>query len=231
MKKRILVVEDEIDLSDVIKLNLELENYHPICVYDGTTAISVFREQRFDLVLLDVMIPNIDGIAVCENIRLQDKTTPILFLSAKSSIEDRVLGLKRGGDDYLTKPFDVEELLLRISKLINRTADESRETVWSNKVKFGDNFINFESYEAKGVNGSFTLTKKEVLLLKLLIENKNEVVSREKILQTVWGYSVYPSTRTIDNFLLSFRKYFEPNPAEPIYFKSIRGVGYKFTLD
>ena len=137
------------------------------------------------------------------------------------------MGLRKGGDDYITKPFNLEELLLRIKKLLSRN-----ETVPSkgnmNEYSFGSNYINFDSYEAVGTEGSFSLTKKEALLLKLLIENKNEVVSREKILQTVWGYSVYPSTRTIDNFILAFRKYFEKDPKNPRHFKSLRGVGYKF---
>ena len=226
-KKRILLVEDEKHLAETIKLNLEIEDYHPGLVHDGLSAINKFKEQKFDLVILDIMIPNIDGIAVCENIRLHNAVVPIMFLSAKSSAEDRVLGLKKGGDDYLTKPFNLEELLLRIKKLLNRRDDgETKQNFLD--FSFGDNYVNFDSYEAKGVSGHFSLTKKEALLLKLLIDNKNEVVSREKILQTVWGYSVYPSTRTIDNFILAFRKYFEPDPKNPVHFKSLRGVGYKF---
>ncbi len=227
MKKRILLVEDEKHLAETIKLNLEIDDYHPIVVHDGLSAITRFKEQRFDLVILDIMIPNIDGIAVCENIRLHDSAIPILFLSAKSSAEDRILGLKKGGDDYLTKPFNLEELMLRIKKLLDRNMDTQQKAAVSS-YNFGENYVNFVSYEAEGTKGKFSLTKKEALLLKLLIENKNEVVSREKILQTVWGYSVYPSTRTIDNFILAFRKYFEPDPKNPIYFKSLRGVGYKF---
>lgn len=226
-KKRILLVEDEKHLAETIKLNLEIEDYHPVLVHDGLSAINKFKEQKFDLVILDIMIPNIDGIAVCENIRLHNATVPIMFLSAKSSAEDRVLGLKKGGDDYLTKPFNLEELLLRIRKLLNRRDDGDSKQNYL-EYSFGDNYVNFDSYEARGVSGHFSLTKKEALLLKLLIENKNEVVSREKILQTVWGYSVYPSTRTIDNFILAFRKYFEPDPKNPVHFKSLRGVGYKF---
>ena len=226
-KKRILLVEDEKHLAETIKLNLEIEDYHPVLVHDGLSAINKFKEQKFDLVILDIMIPNIDGIAVCENIRLHNAVVPIMFLSAKSSAEDRVLGLKKGGDDDLTKPFNLEELLLRIKKLLNRRDDgETKQNFLD--FSFGDNYVNFDSYEAKGVSGHFSLTKKEALLLKLLIDNKNEVVSREKILQTVWGYSVYPSTRTIDNFILAFRKYFEPDPKNPVHFKSLRGVGYKF---
>ncbi len=227
MKKRILLVEDEKHLAETIKLNLEIDEYHPVVVHDGLSAVTKFKEQRFDLVILDIMIPNIDGIAVCENIRLHDSQVPIMFLSAKSSAEDRVLGLRKGGDDYMTKPFNLEEFMLRVKNLIERN-DNTANKLSSNDYSFGDNYVNFVSYEAKGNKGEFSLTKKEALLLKLLIENKNEVVSREKILQTVWGYSVYPSTRTIDNFILAFRKYFEPDPKNPMFFKSLRGVGYKF---
>ena len=226
MKKRILVVEDEKDLADTIKLNLELEDYHPIVVHDGLDAIAAFKEQSFDLVILDIMIPSVSGIEVCENIRLQDSTTPIMFLSAKGRSEDRILGLKKGGDDYLTKPFNLEELILRIDNLITRNETNSSNSIIS--YSFGNNSVDFDSYEALGKQGKFTLTNKESLLLKLLIENEGEVVSRERILQAVWGYSVYPSTRTIDNFVLAFRRYFEEDQKNPQFFISLRGVGYKF---
>jgi two-component system, OmpR family, alkaline phosphatase synthesis response regulator PhoP len=228
MAKRILLVEDEKHLSETIKLNLELEDYAVSVAEDGRKALEIFKEQHFDLVVLDIMIPQLDGIAVCETIRLTNKETPILFLSAKSAAEDRVLGLKKGGDDYLTKPFNLEELLIRVQKLIDRGDGNTVASTSGDLFIFGNNKINFQSYEATGVDGDFILTKKEALLLKLLIDNSNEVVSREKILKVVWGYTVYPSTRTIDNFILSFRKYFEKDPHNPAHFKSIRGVGYKF---
>lgn len=228
MAKRILLVEDEKHLSDTIKLNLELEEYAVAVAEDGRKALEIFKEQHFDLVVLDIMIPQLDGIAVCETIRLTNKETPILFLSAKSAAEDRVLGLKKGGDDYLTKPFNLEELLIRVQKLIDRGDGNTVASTSGDLFIFGNNKINFQSYEATGVDGDFILTKREALLLKLLIDNSNEVVSREKILKVVWGYTVYPSTRTIDNFILSFRKYFEKDPHNPAHFKSIRGVGYKF---
>jgi two-component system alkaline phosphatase synthesis response regulator PhoP len=227
MKKRILLLEDEKHLAETLKLNLELEGYNVSVVGDGQVAIARFKEEKFDLAVLDIMVPSIDGIGVAESIRLTNTKVPILFLSAKGTAEDRILGLKKGGDDYIAKPFNLEELLLRIKKLLSRNEENPVKTNF-NEYTFGNNYINFDSYEAKGPNGDFTLTKKEALLLKLLIENKNEVVSREKILQTVWGYAVYPSTRTIDNFVLAFRKYFEHDPKNPIHFKSLRGVGYKF---
>ncbi|MBK7427277.1 MAG: response regulator transcription factor [Saprospiraceae bacterium] len=225
---RILLVEDEDNIRDVVKLNLELENYEVITAADGRKAIKHFTEQHFDLIILDVMLPEINGFQVCEQIRLSDTTVPIIFLTAKDTAMDRINGLKRGGDDYLTKPFNLEELLLRVQNLLKRS-QRNVETTEVDSYKFGDHWINFQTYSAKGIQGDFNLTKKETMLLKLLTDRKNEVVSRNQILQSVWGYDVYPSTRTIDNFILSFRKYFESNPKEPRYFHSIRGVGYKFT--
>ncbi len=154
---------------------------------------------------------------------------PILILSAKNSSADRVLGLKKGADDYLTKPFNLEELLLRIHKLINKNKKLQDKTTVGDSYSFGGNTLDFKGQEAIKNNGEkISLSKKETMLLKLLIENKNEVVPREKILQSVWGYNVYPTTRTIDNFILNFRKYFEEDSRNPKYFHSVRGVGYKY---
>ncbi len=231
MSKRILLVEDEPSLLDLVKLNLELDGNKVVGVRDGIEAIKRFKDEQFDLVVLDIMIPGIDGLNVCENIRLKNSEVPILFLSAKNSAEDRIAGLKKGADDYLTKPFNLEELQLRVQNLLARKGNAAATVSHSIKeFTFGPNYVNFETYEAKALGGKFTLTKKEALLLKLLIEHKNEVVSREKILQTVWGYAVYPSTRTIDNFILSFRKYFESDPKNPQYINAIRGVGYRFEI-
>ena len=233
MQHRILLVEDEEHLQHAIKLNLELEHYSVHAVGNGNEAIRVFREEKFDLVILDIMLPETDGLMVCENIRLHDANVPVLFLSAKNSASDRITGLKKGGDDYMTKPFDLEELLLRVGKLIekSRKIQQNNEQKLSTVYHFGNNWINFESYEANGVNGKLDLTKKEILLMKLLIENKNQVVSREHILKVVWDYTVIPNTRTIDNFILSLRKYFETDPKEPVFIQSVRGVGYKFVVD
>lgn len=230
MQHRILVVEDEENLQHAIKFNLEYEGYTVNAVSDGNSAIKTFREEKFDLVILDIMLPETDGLMVCENIRLHDSNVPVLFLSAKNTAADRVLGLKKGGDDYMTKPFDLEELLLRVKKLIekNNRIQQQSENKSSGIYKFGPNWINFESYEAHGISGKIDLTKKEILLMKLLIENKNQVVSREHILKVVWDYTVIPNTRTIDNFILALRKYFEQDPKDPHYIQSVRGVGYKF---
>ena len=170
-----------------------------------------------------------DGYMVCENIRLHDQNIPILFLSAKNTPAERVEGLKKGGDDYLTKPFDLEELLLRIKKLLEkRDKIKALDKALSNIFHFGNFWINFDSHQAMGIEGIIDLTKKETLLLKLLIENKNTVVSREHILKVVWDYNVIPNTRTVDNFMLSLRKYFETDPKNPVFLHSSRGIGYKF---
>ncbi len=226
---RILFVEDEENIREVVKLNLEMENFEVVEARNGKDALKYFREQHFDLLVLDVMLPEIDGFQICEQVRLTNMDVPIIFLTAKDTPLDRIAGLRRGADDYLTKPFNLEELLLRISNLIKRTskAPENKPEIF----RFGNNQVNFITFEATGSNGDFTLTKKEAMLLKLLIDRENEVVSRQQILQSVWGYDVYPSTRTIDNFILSFRKYFEDDPKHPNYFRSVRGVGYKFVVE
>ena len=227
MSKRILLVEDEISIQKVIKMNLELEGYEVIVSDNGKTALDIAKSQFFDLIILDVMLPEVNGFEICEKVRLGNRDIAIIILSAKDTSEDRILGLKMGADDYLVKPFNLEELLLRVEKLLGRKDKMGR--VVQELYEFGDNSVNFSSFEASGNGKTFFLTKKEAQLLQLLIERKNEAVSREQILKTVWGYDVYPATRTIDNFLLSFRKYFEKDPRNPEYFISVRGIGYKFT--
>ena len=229
-KYSILLVEDEENLLETLKLNLELEGYEVTGVTDGVEALKAVQNEYFNLIILDVMLPELDGISVCESIRLQGNEIPILILSAKNSSADRVLGLKKGADDYLTKPFNLEELLLRVNKLIHKSNRISQKEPVADEYKFGKNTINFKALQSSNKEGiTIQLTKKEMMLLKLLIENKNEVVPREKILQAVWGYNVYPTTRTIDNFILNFRKYFEDDSRNPKYFHSVRGIGYKFT--
>ncbi len=229
-KHSILIVEDEENLHDALKLNLELEGYEVTSAFDGTQALHKVSQEYFDLIIMDIMIPEMDGITVTETIRLQNNEVPILILSAKNTSSDRVLGLKKGADDYLTKPFNLEELLLRVQKLIEKNQKLQDKDTIGELYTFGKNTIDFKAQEAITKSGErIQISKKEAMLLKLLIENKNEVVTREKILQSVWGYNVYPTTRTIDNFILSFRKYFEEDSRNPVYFHSVRGVGYKYT--
>lgn len=229
-KPSILLVEDEENLHEALKLNLELEGYDVTSAFDGAAALKAVDGEYFDLIILDVMLPEMDGISVAETIRISNNEVPILMLSAKNSSADRVLGLKKGADDYLAKPFNLEELLLRVNKLINKNKKLQDKSSVGNSYTFGENIIDFKAQEASTRAGSkIQLSKKETMLLKLLIENKNEVVPREKILQAVWGYNVYPTTRTIDNFILNFRKYFEKDSRNPKYFHSVRGVGYKYS--
>lgn len=229
VKPSILLVEDEENLQEALKLNLEMEGYAVSCANDGQQALDKAQVEAFDLIIMDIMLPEIDGISVTESLRLRRNDVPILMLSAKSSGADRVLGLKKGADDYLVKPFNLEELLLRVQKLIQKNLRKNAVSNLPDKYSFGGNQIDFRGQQAVNYLGqAIALSNKEVMLLKLLIENKNEVVSREKILQAVWGYQVYPTTRTIDNFILNFRKYFEKDPRNPLFFHSARGVGYKF---
>ncbi len=228
-KPSVLLVEDEVNLHETLKLNLELEGYSVTSAYDGAAAMKAVDNEYFDLIIMDIMLPEMDGINVTQNIRLTNNEVPILILSAKNNSDDKILGLKKGADDYLTKPFNLEELLLRVQKLILKNKKLLDKSSIDETYSFGGHTINFKAQEAITASGEkLQLSKKEAMLLKLLVENKNEVVPREKILQSVWGYNVYPTTRTIDNFILNFRKYFEEDSRNPKYFHSVRGVGYKY---
>jgi len=229
-KANILLAEDEENLHEALKLNLEMEGYTVTSAFDGNEALKAIGNEYFDLIIMDIMMPEVDGISVLETIRVNANEVPVLILSAKNSSADRVLGLKKGADDYLTKPFNLEELLLRVSKLIEKNQKIQVKESIGDHYEFGQNNIDFKAQTAINFNQqTIELSKKEVMLLKLLIENKGEVVTREKILQVVWGYNVYPTTRTIDNFILNYRKYFEQDSRSPKHFHSVRGVGYKYT--
>jgi len=231
-KASILLVEDEENLHETLKLNLEMEGYEVTSAYDGAVALKKISNEFFHLIIMDIMLPELDGIAVTEAVRVANNEVPILMLSAKNASSDRVMGLKKGADDYLTKPFNLEELLLRVEKLIDKNKRIQDKNTIADTYAFGNNTIDFKAQTAICYSGdNVELSKKEVMLLKLLIENKGEVVTREKILQVVWGYQVYPTTRTIDNFILNFRKYFERDSRQPRFFHSVRGVGYRFTSE
>lgn len=230
-KASLLVVEDEESLREALKLNLELEGYEVTTADNGPAVLKLVKNEYFDLIILDIMLPDMDGITVCETIRMQHNDVPIMFLSARNTGADRVEGLRKGGDDYMTKPFNLEELLLRVDKLILKNKKIKTPHAVAETYEFGNGCkIDFAAHEAIDKDGNKQeLSKKEAALLKLLVEHKNEVVSREHILQVVWGYNVYPTTRTIDNFILNFRKYFESDSRNPKHFHSVRGIGYKFT--
>lgn len=226
MKKRILVVEDEQSLRQMIAFNLEAEGYEVVALGDGKKALELLHGiNRFALVVLDVMMPFVSGLDVCLEIR-KNSQVPILFLSAKGTSADRIAGLKLGANDYLPKPFDLEELLLRVSVLAGKieSMDQAQD------LKIGDFEVNFRTYQVM-LNGIelAQLTKREVALLQLFARHAHEVVSRDKILDEIWGVDQFPTTRTIDNYILNFRKIFEKDAKNPMLFHSIRGVGYKFT--
>ncbi len=222
---KICVVEDESSIAEMVRLNLEMESYDVTLVQDGAEALELFKRNfDFDLVILDVMLPNVSGVDLCRLIR-KKSNVPILFLSAKGTTSDRIEGLKAGGSDYLPKPFDLEELLLRVAVLLNMTLKAGEEI-----ITIGNCQVNFRTFVVVDTisKQETTLSKKEVALLQLFYSKQGEVISRTEILDKVWGKDQFPTTRTIDNFILHFRKTFEDNPKEPVYFISVRGVGYKF---
>lgn len=229
--KNILFIEDETSLRDSIKLNLELEGFQVWALERGVTALDLLSERNFDLLLLDVMLPEIDGISLCRQIRDAGYILPILLLSAKSDSADRVSGLQAGADDYMVKPFELAELIFRINKLLSRvglpvqnnTFCEIREYVFAGGNRF---FPHTLSAIPRGQE-QIVLSKKETQLLKLLLDNKNTTITRERILD-YWGHSALSNTRTIDNIILRLRKLFEPDPANPRYFVSKRSVGYAY---
>ena len=227
---RILIVEDDPNLGQILAEYLQIKGMKTTLCKDGEEGLHTYQNGTFDLCILDIMLPKVDGITVCKTLRVRNQRIHILFLSAKSTGNDRVEGLKAGGDDYLTKPFNLEELLLRVKNLLRLTTPTEVVQEDLDSYRFGDNTVDFNNYEIKNASGEVkSLSKKETHLLKFLIENEGKVVAREEILDTVWGYDVYPTTRTIDNYILSFRKHFEPDSKNPRYFHSVRGVGYKFT--
>ncbi len=218
--KRICLVEDETSLAEMIQLNLELEGFEVTSFNDGKAAQDHFSSNLdYDLFILDVMLPHVNGIDLCKQVRAQT-TAPILFLSAKGTTSDRIQGLKAGANDYLPKPFDLEELLLRVAVLTHQQVEET--------AKIGAWEVDFRTYSISKGGENQSLTKKEVALIQLFLEREGEVVSRSEILDRVWGKDQFPTTRTIDNFILHFRKIFEEDPKHPVHFLSVRGVGYRF---
>jgi two-component system, OmpR family, alkaline phosphatase synthesis response regulator PhoP len=229
MVSRVLIVEDEKHLAEALAHNLKFEGYDTTVVGDGETATERLAAEDFDLVVLDVMLPGISGFDVCERLREAGNRVPVLFLTARNSDADRLAGLRHGGDDYMTKPFLLEEIVLRIRGILRRQEWYQTPVAERGIFKFGDNEVNFRTFRARGPHGEVELTEKECMLLKLLVERQNQVVSRELILERVWGYKYGSSSRTIDNFIVRLRRYFEPEPRRPRYVHSVRGVGYRFT--
>ncbi|MGB5987068.1 MAG: response regulator transcription factor [Desulfobacterales bacterium] len=231
-KAKILIIEDDLHIAAGIELNLQLQGYRTFCASDGPDGLKRWREVRPDLIVLDIMLPGIDGLSILQSIRLEDERVPILILSAKATSEDIVKGLAYGVDDYLSKPFNLEEFLLRVDRLLTRAAwsrpDRPGPGPARQVFNFGPNSIDFETGTAQCRQGAITLTDQEIKLLKLFIANRGKPLSRGKLLEVGWGYSRRLTSRTVDNFVVRLRKYFEEDPKNPQYFKSVRSVGYLF---
>ena len=229
---RILVVEDDPYLAAGLVENLRAEGYTVDQAGDGRAALEQLGAQAYGLILLDVMLPHIDGFTVCRTLRERGDNTPVLFLTARGDPADRVRGLEAGGDDYLPKPFHLKELLLRVRAILRRWDWYQSAAAESAVLRFGENEVDFRAFRARAWNGlTQELTEKEAMILKVLAERPGEIVSREDLLERVWGYDVFPSTRTVDNFILRLRRRFERDPANPRHFLTVWGVGYRFLIE
>ncbi len=228
----ILLVEDEEHIVQGLIFNLQIEGYKVSHAKDGNIAKSILfdDQQKFDLIIMDIMLPSISGFDLCNALRKKNNYTPILMLTAKKFDKDKINGLQLGADDYMTKPFNLEELLTRIQVLLRRQK-------WSNQhnqndiLEFGNAVIDFTSLKASVDGKEIKLTNLEFRLMKVFFDNQEKVLSREDLMEKVWEIKDYLNLRTVDNFILRLRKYFEPDPSIPKYFHSFRGVGYKFTKD
>ena len=225
---RILLVEDEESLAVGLEYNLIEEGYIVNWAKNGREAIDLFEKEKFDLIILDIMLPYVNGFEVAERVRKSDPQIPILMLTAKTESGDKVKGLEKGADDYMTKPFHLQELLLRVKGMLKRkswyTSTSQKQPVY----KFGNNEINFKTLNCLHGTEKIRLTPQEAMLLKYLVEHKGEIITRKELLENVWHLNPEVETRTADIFIARLRKYFEPDPSNPVYIKSIRGAGYTF---
>ncbi|MDK0953803.1 response regulator transcription factor [Clostridium perfringens] len=225
--KKVLIVDDEEHIRELIKFNLKKEGYDIEVAVNGTEALKLIREIKFDLILLDLMLPEIDGLEVCKEIRRNEETSdiPVMMITAKGEEFDKVLGLELGADDYITKPFSIRELMARVKALLRRSNVKKEENI----IKFGDVVVNFKTREVTKGTQNVELTLKEFELLKLLIKNKGNILTRELLLDKIWGYEYIGETRTVDVHIRHLRKKIESDDKNPQYIQTIRGVGYKFT--
>lgn len=226
MNKKVLLIEDEEHILEGLILNLKLANYEVVAARDGKEGIEKWQSESPDLIVLDIMLPKIDGYTILKMIREKNEKIPILILSAKDTTEDKIKGLAGRADDYLPKPFNLDEFLLRVERLVTKSSwyeDNSKDEVY-----FGNNYVNFKTYKAKSTNREITLTVQEARLLKVLVEKKGNYLGRDELYKLAWGYSEEINSRTVDNFILRFRKYFEDNPKSPKFFISKRSKGYMF---
>jgi DNA-binding response OmpR family regulator len=226
---RILLVEDEETLAVGLEYNLNAEGYYTEWARNGKEAIDFFNNRKFDLIILDIMLPYLNGFEVAEIIRKKDPRIPILMLTAKSALNDKIKGFETGADDYLTKPFHLQELLMRIKGMLKRKSWYQNAIEKQPVYEFGANKINFENLICSHCNKEIRITPHEAMVLKYLIDHKGELVTRKDLLENVWHVNPEIETRTVDIFIARFRKYFESDSSNPVYFKSIRGVGYSFS--
>ncbi len=226
MKEKILIIEDEEDLVKGLKLNLLDEGYEVDWAADGEEGLRKALEDRPQLIILDIMLPKMNGLDICRELRQKNISIPIIMLTAKGEEIDKVLGLEIGADDYMTKPFSIRELLARIKAHLRR---EKRERKKAPEVyRFGDVEIDFTHFKVRRKDKELDLTSLEVEILKYFISHREEVVTREALLDKIWGYEKYPTTRTIDNHILKLRKKIEGDPSHPEYILSVYGEGYRF---
>jgi DNA-binding response OmpR family regulator len=225
--ERILIVEDEQPMRTALQDVLEGEGYRVLSAADGENGLQRALSEKPDLILLDIMMPRLDGFAVCAELRRLSIPVPILMLTAKGQVGDRVTGLDAGADDYLVKPFSTEELLARVRALLRRAR---RQTQAPTKLKVGETEIDLARQTATRGRKTLHLTAKEFAMLRLMAEADGETVSRERFLDVVWGYTAFPTTRTVDNHLASLRAKLEPDPEKPRWLKTVHGVGYKLEL-
>jgi DNA-binding response OmpR family regulator len=228
VQAKILLVEDEENLALGLEYNLTEEGYDVSLAKDGREALKLFDENEFDLIVLDIMLPYYNGFEIAKHIREKHPQMPILMLTARTQIEDKVKGLELGADDYLTKPFHLKELLLRIKGMLKRRSWYQKVVIENPVYVFGINKINFENLKCTSGKKEFQLTSYEAMIMKYLIENKDKVVTRKELLENVWNMNPDIETRTVDNFIARLRKHFEDDPSDPKYIVSVRSAGYMF---
>lgn len=225
--KKILIVDDEKNIVDILRFNLKKEGFETVEAYDGEQALSVALSEKPDLILLDIMLPKMDGFMVCRKLR-ESISTPILMLTAKEEEVDKVLGLELGADDYITKPFSPRELMARIKANLRRTAAEEPAKKTGNVIKCGDLSIDMDRYVVERDGKVIELTLREFELVKFLAAQQDQVFTRESLLEKVWGYEYYGDVRTVDVTIRRLREKLEKNPSNPEYIMTRRGVGYYF---
>jgi DNA-binding response OmpR family regulator len=225
--ERILIIEDELPMRTVLHDLLKAEGYRVLVAADGEAGLRRAVDEKPDLILLDIMMPKLDGYAVCRELRRLSNPAAILMLTAKGQVADRVQGLDVGADDYLVKPFSSEELLARVRAMLRRLQRQSQAPA---QLALGDVAIDLAKQTATRGRKSLHLTAKEFAMLRLMAESPGEPVSRERFLDVVWGYAAFPTTRTVDNHIASLRSKIERDPDEPRWIKTLHGVGYKLDL-